>query len=183
MLPTGDFYPWLIQTHQIGQGARGLKKTVPSPPGWWFARIKHHILLRQRWQRFSEYKIQFSNDFIYGSWSQKLSRFKRAPLALILLHSSCSLVTLFANRTSWSYQGTITGLHLCFFSPTSTWRAGYEEIGNIYRQRLALPLLRCVRPQWQCVVTSWRHSMLLCWRTSSCKNKLQTWRVPHLRKV
>ena len=26
MLPTGVFYPWLVQPHQIGQRARGLKK-------------------------------------------------------------------------------------------------------------------------------------------------------------
>lgn len=183
MLPTGVFYPWLIQTHQIGQGARGLKKRqfpvlqVDGLP-WLSTTSFYGNADSDSPNTKSSFQIILFSVLDRKSCQGSRGRNWR-------LSSSTARVPLWPCSQTGHLGLTKERLRSYIFVsfPQASTRRAWYEIGNIYRQRFALPLLRCVRPQWQCVVTTWCHSMLLCWRTFSYKNKLQTCRVPQLRKV
>ena len=116
-----ELYPLVICTpgwfnhSRLAKGWEVCKKTVPGPAGWWFALVKHHTLYGN-----ANNKFKFSTNFIDSSGSQKLSRFKRARLALILLHSSCFSCDFVPEPDILLVpRNGYTGLPLGFFSTTS----------------------------------------------------------------
>lgn len=121
-MPAGVFTPGRFQPRWIGQGVRDLTKNGP-----WSSRlmvwrgVNHHTLYRKAENDSPVVinKIQFSNNFIYGSRLQN-SQPSRGGDSLFSSSTArvCSPRDL-VPRTPFSYQGMVTRLHLCFFSTSS----------------------------------------------------------------